>query len=84
MTAQQKTQLIADLRWGKEPHPYWSCQLVATNAQAADPGCFPVVLRAASDMEAKLRYQALMGVTSYDVNNLEVRATRYTPAEGSA
>ena len=84
MSARQKTQLVACLRWGKEPHPYWTCQLVTTNAQAPDPGCFPVVLRAASDMEAKLRYQALMGITSFDTFNLEIRATPYTPEEGGA
>jgi hypothetical protein len=84
MTAQQKTQLVACLRWGKEPHPAWLCQLVATAAQAADPGCFPVVLKAPSELEAKFRYQTLMGITSYDSNNLEIRATKYAPAEGAA
>jgi hypothetical protein len=84
LSAQQKTQLVADVRWGAEPHPAWLCQLVAEDARAADPGVPPVVLRAVTEADAAFRYQSLCGLTSYNPNSLRLLCTLYTPAEGGA
>jgi hypothetical protein len=60
LTAEQKTQVAADKRWGAEQSPRWRCGFVHPHPT--------VVIVAQDEVHAKARYLDLCGITNITVD----------------
>jgi hypothetical protein len=74
----QKSQLAADVQFGKEESPQWTVHV------PADPAQPPLVLRAPDELTACRRYKALCGITAagqlLGQESEPVVAVRFEPA----
>jgi hypothetical protein len=73
-TAQERTQIVADLRYAKEADsPLWAVDL------PGDPTQPPLVIRAINEATAEARFKELCGLISIG-SDMQIQVTPYQPS----